>query len=448
MLLNFERELIRYLWDEVLSGKSVNEQVEEFHYFLRSQLDNFFPEKMVKMSSLDKKWFSPQLKQIHRTMQREFYKHRRSEKYKRLKSKFKRLKRRSIKTFYSTFVSDLKTSNPGKWYTMAKKIGAIDQMSNGEIKVECLSNYNNKQCAEKIAKHFASISNEYDPVALTELPSYLPAPPPPQVEEHDVYLRLNRLKKTKSTLPIDIPDKLRQECAAHLVGPLTVIMNNCLTQSEYPELWKQEWVTPAPKITNPVEIRDLRKISCTSAYSKVFEGYLKDWILEDVCDKLDIGQFGGQAGVGTEHMIVCYVDRILQLLDKYSDKSAAVIAASVDWAAAFDRQDPTLGIQKFIKLGVRPALIPLLISYLTDRKMKVKFNGETSDFHSLVGGGPQGTLIGQLEYLVQSNDNADIVCPKDRLKYIDDLSVLQIVLLSGLLVEYNFKEHVASDIRA
>ena len=444
MLLNFERELIRYLWDEVLSGKSVNEQVEEFHYFLRSQRDKFFPEKMVKMSNLDKKWFSPQLKQIHMAMQREFYKHPRSEKYKRLKSKFKRLKRRSIKTFYSTFVSDLKTSNPGKWYTMAKKIGAIDQMSNGEIKVECLSNYNNKQCAEKIAKHFASISNEYDPVDLTELPSYLPAPPPPQVEEHDVYLRLNRLKKTKSTLPIDIPDKLRQECAAHLAGPLTVIMNNCLTQSEYPELWKQEWVTPAPKITNPLEIKDLRKISCTSDYSKVFEGYLKDWILEDICNNLDIGQFGGQAGMGTEHMIVCYVDRILKLLDKYSDRSAAVIAASVDWAVAFDRQDPTLGIQKFIKLGVRPSLIPLLISYLTDRKMKVKFNGETSDFHSLVGGGPQGTLIGQLEYLVQSNDNADIVCPQDRLKYIDDLSVLQLVLLSGLLVEYNFQEHVAT----
>ena len=168
--------------------------------------------------------------------------------------------------------------------------------------------------------------------------------------------------------------------------------------------------------------------------------------MEDVCQNLDIGQFGGQAGLGTEHMIVCYLDRILQQLDKYSDKSAAIIATSVDWVAAFDRQDPTLGIQKFIKLGVRPSLIPLHISYLTDRQMKVKFNGEVSDFHSLVGGGPQGTLIGQLEYLVQSNDNADIVCPEDRLKYIDDLSVLQLVLLSGLLVEYNFVEHVASDI--
>ena len=70
--------------------------------------------------------------------------------------------------------------------------------------------------------------------------------------------------------------------------------------------------------------------------------------------------------------------------------------------------------------------------------MKVKFNGEESDFHRLVGGGPQGTLIGQLEYLVYSNDSADAVPPEDRYKYVDDLTLLQLVLLSGILTEYDF----------
>ena len=76
----------------------------------------------------------------------------------------------------------------------------------------------------------------------------------------------------------------------------------------------------------------------------------------------------------------------------------------------------------------------------------MKFNGEISELYSLIGGGPQGTLLGGIEYTAQSNDNADIVPPQDRFKYIDDLSVLQLVLLSGLLVEYNFYEHVASDV--
>ena len=95
--------------------------------------------------------------------------------------------------------------------------------------------------------------------------------------------------------------------------------------------------------------------------------------MEDISPNLDIGQFGGQPGIGTEHMIVCMLDRILKLLDRNNDRSA-IIMAGLDWSAAFDRQDPTIAIKKFIKLGVRPSLIPLLSSYLTDRRMKVKFN--------------------------------------------------------------------------
>ena len=204
-------------------------------------------------------------------------------------------------------------------------------------------------------------------------------------------------------------------------------------------------MTPAPKVTDPKVIQYLRKISSTSDYSKLFERFLKDWILEDICSNLHISHYGGQIGTGTEHMIVCLLDRIIRLLDQHSDRSA-VIATCLDWKAAFDRQDPTIAINKFIKLGVRASLIPLLISYLSDRKMQVKFNGEISEFLNLIGGGPQGTLLGQLEYLVLSNDNADCVSPEDRYKYIDDLTLLQLVCLSGLLIEYNCTEHVPSDV--
>ena len=84
------------------------------------------------------------------------------------------------------------------------------------------------------------------------------------VTEYDVYLKLCKLKKTRSTLPIDILDKLRQECAPFLAGPLTTIINDSLLQSVYPTDWKQEWITPAQKITHPRVIKDLRKISSTS----------------------------------------------------------------------------------------------------------------------------------------------------------------------------------------
>ena len=66
--------------------------------------------------------------------------------------------------------------------------------------------------------------------------------------------------------------------------------------------------------------------------------------------------------------------------------------------------------------------------------MRVKFNGALSNEYSLIGGGPQGTLLGQIEYLIQSNDSADCVDKEDRYKYIDDLTILEFILLSGLFV--------------
>ena len=59
--------------------------------------------------------------------------------------------------------------------------------------------------------------------------------------------------------------------------------------------------------------------------------------MEDISPNLDIGQYGGQPG--TEHMIVCMLDRILKLRDRNNERSA-VIMAGLDWSAAFDRQDP------------------------------------------------------------------------------------------------------------
>ena len=139
---------------------------------------------------------SPELKDLHRKMQREYYHKRRSEKYKKLKSKFKKLKRTSVKKFYREFISELKTTSPGKWYQMAKKLGTGNQTNDGDIKVEELIELKNYEAAQKIGEHFAKISNEYQPIDNTQLPCYLPAPEPPQVTEYDVYLRLRKIKKT------------------------------------------------------------------------------------------------------------------------------------------------------------------------------------------------------------------------------------------------------------
>ena len=168
-------------------------------------------------------------------------------------------------------------------------------------------------------------------------------------------------------------------------------------------MWKLEYVTPLEKVSKPSKLSEYRKIAKTSEFSKLFEGFLKDWILNDIEDELDPSQFGGRKGSSTEHLVVCYVDRVLKLLDS-TTAMAAVIAAAADWASAFDRTDPTLTAAKLVKVGLRPSLIPILISYMSDRKMIVKFQGVESTPQKLVGGGGQGTLLAGIQYNIASHD--------------------------------------------
>ena len=65
----------------------------------------------------------------------------------------------------------------------------------------------------------------------------------------------------------------------------------------------------------------------------------------------------------------------------------------------------------------------------------------------MAGGGPQGATLGLLEYLSQSNNSADCVAESDRFKFVDDLSVLEIVnLLTVGITSFNLKLQVPSDI--
>ena len=89
----------------------------------------------------------------------------------------------------------------------------------------------------------------------------------------------------------------------------------------------------------------------------------------------------------------------------------------------------------------------MLISYYQNRKMAVKWNGEKSSHHPLPGGGAQGGQLGQIEYLSQSEDNVNFLRREEKYKFIDDLSILEVInLITCGLANYNFKQHVASDI--
>ena len=135
------------------------------------------------------------------------------------------------------------------------------------------------------------------------------------------------------------------------------------------------------------------------------------------------------------------IDKILS--DTDSKGVTAVLATFVDWKDAFPNQCPELGIKSFIQCGVRPSLIPVIISYFQERSVIVKWNGVKLKPKNVPGGGPQGEYLGNLEYQIQSNKRANCVEKNSRFKFVDDLTTLEKtnLLLVGM-ASHNTKQKV------
>ena len=115
-----------------------------------------------------------------------------------------------------------------------------------------------------VAESFAKISNLYNHINREHLPAYLPALPPPKITPTQVMKKLENQKRTKSTLPIDIPQDLKKEVAPFIAEPLSDIYNSCLENHVFCNIWKKELVSPVPKSFGEVKtLKDIRKIACT-----------------------------------------------------------------------------------------------------------------------------------------------------------------------------------------
>ena len=100
-----------------------------------------------------------------------------------------------------------------------------------------------------------------------------------------MYAELRKVKSTKATGPDGISPKLVKEFAYELSSPLTDILN-CSYKGVVPKQWKQAVVVPIPK-TKPPRVDKLRPVSLTDCSAKIGEGFVTNWVLEDIQDKIE-----------------------------------------------------------------------------------------------------------------------------------------------------------------
>ena len=436
-------------WAQNMAETSIDQKAELLHSMIMGAINLYLPEKSIKVASDDSPWYNQGLKKLDRRRRREYHKNRRSDKYFQLCRLYEAKKSKAKKSYKKNMLDDIKQAKPGEWYSKLKRITRFDQGKSELLQVDEISHLDDQEQAERIADNQAAISNLYKEVQISDIqiPPFV-SEDIPQFNSSQVRELILQLKPKKSTPPGDIPVKLVREFANFICIPLSDIINSSLRSGHWASLYKKEVITPIPKQHPVLKISMLCPISALLSFNKVLEMAICQMIASDMAANLDPTQYGNRKRTGIQHYLVRMLHRILSETDGNSrGEIKAILATFIDWQEAYSRQSHILGVRSFIANGVRPSLIPLLVSYFQSREMRIKWHSKLSKPRHMPGSGAMGSNIGNWEFDSQTNHNADCVPEEDRFKFVNDLSCLEIVNLVNIgLASHNFRQQVPNDV--
>ena len=449
-------------WSNFCDDTSPDNQVQQVQDLLHKNLNECLPQKTGRFTSKDKPYITCELKKLDKKKKKEYSKHGCSAKFKDMKEEFDKKILNAARNHLDKNVTMLMESEPGKAYITLKKMGAKagDNLEDGSFTLleHLEANLTNKESVDRIASHFSKVSQEYPALDVTNLPQSIKVKlnssdllkNAPQLSESDVHRLILKAKKPKAGIPGDLPRRLVQRFARKLARPYTQIYNKIVQTGQWPSVWKVEHGLPLKKCTNPINEDDIRVISLTAFFSKVFEKFVMEWLLYYIGDKIDKCQYGGEKGSGVAHYLIDFIN-FVQYNQDLKDIHA-VLAVAVDFKKAFNRQNHYTLVKLLSDMGVPGWLLAIVIGFLKNRELLVNFKGETSEKQKMPGGGPQGTLLGLFLFLVlinaagfedvQKNTGKLITKPfnkrpaieKIHMKYIDDMMAAEALFLKEKLV--------------
>ena len=398
-------------WDALETNPDVDSKLELFTDTVFTMLDAIAPEKEIKISLDDPPWMNTRIKTIIRQRNREYDKHSKSDKWRKLLRKSKAMVKTAKKNFSENFISSLKETDPSTWMKRMNKLGLAsfqNDFSGWHFESEDKSD---QVLTNEMADYFANISKDFKPVD----PTLLDLVPPKAnfvsevsciPSEHEVFTILQVSKKT-SSVPNDLPTTFVKEFLPFLAKPAQLIYMQSIIDGIYPTRWKTEYVTPHPKILPPSSFGDLRNLSLTEFLSKSYERFILKGtdsvkgLLHYITKYFDPAQFA-LPGSSCSHALLSIINFIMEKTDDPS-KPTAVVNLLADWSKAFNKVSHNIVMRILTALKVPQWLLRLLLSYLQNRKMVLRFRNCTSLPKDLPGGCPQGTLIGVILYILYIN---------------------------------------------
>ena len=135
---------------------------------------------------------------------------------------------------------------------------------------------------------------------------------------------------------------------------------------------------------------------------------------------------GGTKGSSTDHMIIESWDRTLRALDK-SNNNKAVVFTALDFSKSFSHCSHQDILRAYQEVGASNWCLKMHVAFLRDRTMSVKLGTVMSSPKTVTGGAVQGSILGMLDHNVVLNNLDDELLQVYIAKYMDDMTIIDIV---------------------
>ena len=234
---------------------------------------------------------------------------------------------------------------------------------------------------------------------------------------------IKSLDPSKATGPDGIPVSVLQNCSPELSPVLSRLFKKCVAESCFPSSWKIASIVPVFKNSGErSDPRNCRPISLLSVISKVFESLINSVLIHhlNLHNPFSDHQYGFRSGCSTADVLTVISERIYRSLDACGESRAIAL----DISKAFDKVWHAGLLHKLKSYGVSGVAFNLIESFLTDRKIKVVLDGQSSRYYSINAGVPQGSILGPTLFLIFVNDLPDDILCKLAI-YADDTTIYQ-----------------------
>ncbi|XP_050558188.1 uncharacterized protein LOC126912056 [Spodoptera frugiperda] len=396
------RDAAELEWESQVSGaSSVDDKVSVFNKLVKTLYDIHAPVKSIKVKRPPAPWMSKGVRMAMRRRNRAFRKYRRDRSEdnwvlcksarNRCNQMIRNAKRRHIlENITSSSAADI-------W----KFLGTLGIGKQGHVELP------NTIGLDDINRHFTTTSN-LDRQTIRQTVDFIAGLPRRNTDSFSFSpVASGDIKKIILSIKSravgfdDIGRSMIIPILDYILPSITHIINFSLFSGQFPSLWRNAYVRPLPKITNPSLPSHFRPISILPFLSKVLEACAHKQFSCFIARHNLLSPL--QSGFRPGHSTATALLKVTGDIREGIGETKVTIMVLIDFSNAFNAVSHDILESILSHLMVSPGALDWFRSYLRGRQQAVRNEETLSNWCALAAGVPQGGILSPLLFSIFIN---------------------------------------------